>query len=78
MFVVVILIAKAQVIFSNHNPHQNCLKLYFSTLQEICQIQKRQSNGKIAFNILKLLSRSLSVNLPTQELQKITEAEPIH
>jgi len=32
MFVVVILIAKAQVIFSNHNQHQNCLKLYFSTI----------------------------------------------
>ena len=30
----------------NHNPHQNCLKLYFSTLQETCQIQKRQSNSK--------------------------------
>ena len=27
-----ILTAKAQVIFRNHNPHQNCLKLYFSKL----------------------------------------------
>ena len=32
--------------------------LYFSTLQETCQIQKRQSNCKIAFNMSKLLSKS--------------------
>jgi len=59
----------------NHNPHQNCLKLYFSTLQETCQIQKRQSNYKIAFNISKLLSKSIFVNLPTQELPKVTGAD---
>ena len=43
----------------NHNPHQNCLKLYFAALQETCQIQKRQSNCKIAFNISKLLFKSI-------------------
>jgi len=58
----------------NHNPHQICLKLYFSTLLKICQIQKRQSNCRIAFNISKLLSKSTFVNLPKQELHKITRA----
>jgi len=33
-----------------------------------------QSNFKIAFYISKLISKSIFVNLPTQELQKITEA----
>jgi len=51
----------------SHNPHQNCLKLYSLTLQETCQIHKRQSNCEIAFNISKLLSES-------RELQKFTEA----
>ena len=38
-----ILIAKVQLISAssqNHNPHQNCLRLYFSTLQKTCQIQQ--------------------------------------
>jgi len=48
-FILCILIAKLRSYLHpdrNHNPHQNCLKLYFSTLQETCQIQKRQSNSK--------------------------------
>jgi len=32
------------------------------------------TNCKIAFNISKLLSKSISVNMPTQEVPKITDA----
>jgi len=56
----------------NHNPHQNFLKLYFSTLQETCQVQKRQSNCKIAFNISKLVFFCQLANAKTAK--KITEA----
>ena len=58
----------------NHDRHQNCLRLHFSTLQVTCQVHKRHSNSKIAFGISKLLSKSIFVNLPTHELQNITKA----
>jgi len=38
--------------------------------------KKRQSNCKIAFNISKLLSKFIFVNLPTQELQKLPRQLP--
>jgi len=58
--------AKAQVTFRNNNSRQNCLKLYFSTLQ----VQKRQSATAKSHLTSKRLSKSTFVNLPTQELQK--------
>jgi len=75
-----ILIAKAHFTSTTvrtHNPHQNCFKLNFSTLQENCQMQKRQSNCKIAFSISKLLSKSIFVNLTTQEQQKLPSHDSV-
>jgi len=59
----------------NHNPHQNCLKLYFAALQETCQIQKRQSNCKIAFNISKLVFKSI-LSISQRKNCKNTEKLP--
>jgi len=47
--------AKAQVTFRNNNSRQNCLKLYFSTLQ----VQKRQS----ATAKSHLIPQNVSLNL---------------
>jgi len=44
-------------------------RLYFNTSRKLPN-KKNESNCKIAFNISKLISKSIFVNLPTQELQK--------
>ena len=64
---------KAQVIFRNHNPRQNCLKLYFFFNTKETFRTKTTPSSTIAFNISKLLSKSIFVNLPTQELPKIPQ-----
>ena len=48
-------------------------RLYFNTSRNLPN-KKNESNCKIAFNISKLISKSIFVNLPTQELQKIAKA----
>ena len=45
----------------NHNPHQNCLKLHFSTLQETCRIHKQHQTAKS-----HSISQNFSLNLTGQ------------
>jgi len=42
----------------NHNPHQNCLKLYFSTLKENWQMQNDTQTAKS-----RLISQNIFLNL---------------
>ena len=67
--------SQSSVIFRHHHPNQNCLKLYFSTLQETCQIQKRQSTAKSHSMSQNFSLNLFFVNLPTQE---ITDAVATH
>ena len=51
---------------------RTALNFIFNTPRNLPNTKKRQSNCKITFNISKLLVEIYFVNLPTQELQKIT------
>jgi len=53
-------------------------KLYFSTLQETCHIQKRQSYYRLAFNISKLLSKSAKITEAVASMDQNLPIEQSH